>query len=315
MLIGALVAGTGCGNTGADKVLSISATGQIEGGVYFDENGSGLPDGTDPGLPGVSLRIVAWGTRDTVAQPVTTANGAFTTSALPVGRYLVSVPAAELGDTVAVVQLADSVVNLLPNGTATVTVGIGFPKLTIAEARAQPVGTKVFVEGVALTSLGVFGDTTTHVADRSAAVRVVRVQPVTQITGDSVRLLGTVSTRDGQPVLEDVRIFILAFSRPLPPIETVTTGQAASAAGGRLDAALIKVANVAISDTVTTPDGFVITADDGSGTLEILLDANIGFVTAGLDPGVAVDATGVLVPNGTGAWVLKPRSPLDLSIR
>jgi len=315
MLLAGLVAAQGCGNAGSDKVLSIAATGQIQGGVYFDENGSGQPDGTDPGLPGIGLRIVALGTGDTVARPVTDATGAFATSALPVGRYAVSVPPAVLGDTVRVVQLTDSVVSLAPNAVGVVTIGIGYPKLTIAEARAQPVGTKLFVEGVALTPLGVFGDTTTHVADASAAIRVLRVQPVTQITGDSVRLLGTVATRDGQPVLEDVRVSILAFSRPLPPIETLTTAQAASADGGRLDAALAKVSNVAISDTVTTADGFVVTADDGSGALEILLDADIAFVTAGLDPGVAIDATGVLVPDGSGAWVLKPRSQLDLTIR
>jgi hypothetical protein len=313
-LMGALLAGAACGNAGADKVLSITATGRIEGGVYFDENGSGRPDGTDPGVPAVNLRVIAWGTRDTVARPVTASDGTFTTSVLPVGRYLVSVPPAELGDTVRVVQLEDSVVSLLPEGTATVTVGIGFPNVPIAGAKALPVGTKVFVEGVALTSMGVFGDTTTHVADISGAIRAVRVQRVTQITGDSVRLLGTVSTRAGEPVLDDVRVSILAFGRPLPPIETLTTGQAASADGGRLDAALARVENITIADTVTTDDGFVITADDGSGALEILLDADIAFDTAGLDPDVKIDVTGVLVPDGAGAWVLKARGLTDLSI-
>ena len=314
-LVVALAASTACGNAGADKVLSITATGRIEGTVYFDDNGTGRPDGTDEGLPGVSLVVVAWGTMDTVAVPVTATDGTFATSALPVGRYVVSVPPAELGDTVRVVQLEDSVVSLVPEGTVTVTVGIGYPNVSIADARTLPVGMKVFVEGIGLTPVGVFGDTTTHVADVSGAIRAVRVQRVTQITGDSVRLLGTVSGRNGEPVLDDVRVTILAFGRPLPPVETLTTGQASSADGGRLDAALVRVANVIIADTVTTADGFLITMDDGSGTLEILLDADITFDTAGLDPDVAIDVTGVLVPDGAGAWVLKPREQGDITIR
>jgi hypothetical protein len=313
-LLAALVVGTACGNSGADKVLSIVATGRIEGVVYFDGNGTGRPDGADQPLPGVDLVVVAYGTRDTVAQPVTGSDGTFTTSVLPVGRYLVTVPPAELGDTVQVVQLEDSVVSLLPEATATVTVGIGYRRVPIAEVRTLPAGTKVFADGVALTSMGVFGDSTTHVADMSGAIRAVRVQRVTQLTGDSVRLLGTVSSRDGQPVLDDVRVSILAFNRQLPPVEVLTTGQAKSADGGRLDAALVSVSNVYISSMVTRPDGLMLTVDDGSGALGILLDADISFSSTGLAPGVAIDATGVLVPTGAGAWVLKPREQGDISI-
>jgi hypothetical protein len=194
-------------------------------------------------------------------------------------------------------------------------VGLGFPKVAIAEAKSLPVGTKVFVEGVALTAYGVFGDTTTHVAGLSAAIRAVRVQRVTQLVGDSVRLAGTVASREGQPVLDDVRVFVLAFDRPIPPVSVLATGLAAVADGGRLDAALVSVLNVSIVDTATTSTGFAVSGDDGSGAVEILLDADISFDETGLIPGAAIDATGVLVPDGGGAWRLKPRGRADLVLR
>jgi hypothetical protein len=315
LLIGAVVAGAACGNAGADKLVSITATGSIRGTVYSDDNGSGALDGSDRPIPGVTLRVIPLGTRDTVARPVTGADGGFATARLAVGRYVLVVPDDALGDSVEIVQFEDSVVTLLPDGEAAVTIGLGFPTVSIAAARALPAGRKLFVTGIALTSLGVFGDTTTHVGDASGAIRATRVQRAVQLTGDSVRLRGTMATRDGQPVIDDPQVFVLAIGRPVPPPEAVATGVAASADGGRLDAALARLAGITVADTVTTAAGFVLTADDGSGAVEVLLDADVSFDLAGLEPAVVVDVTGVLVPSGAGIWVLKPRSDADIVIR
>ncbi|MDH3290760.1 MAG: hypothetical protein OEZ42_08975 [Gemmatimonadota bacterium] len=303
----------GCGNVGEDRVLSIMATGSIEGVVYFDQNGSGQLDGSEVGLADIGIRVIALGTRDTVARPVTASDGSFATAQLPVGRYRVSFAPGAIGDSVVVTQFEDSVALLAPGGMALVTVGVGFPSLTIAGARAQVPGKRFFVEGVALTALDVFGDTTTHVADGTGAIRAVRVRrTVVQQAGDSVRLQGTVASRAGQPVLDDVTVIVLDINRLIPPAELVSTGVAASADGGRLDAALAQVRNVAIADTATGATGFALTLDDGSGALTVLLDADIVFDLTGLDPGASIDATGVLVPDGGGTWRLKPRGNGDL---
>lgn len=302
----------GCVNVGEDRVLSINATGMIEGVVYFDQNGSGQPDGSDVGLANIGLRVIVMGTRDTVARPVTASDGSFATAPLPVGRYRVSLAPGALGDSVSVTQFEDSVAVLGPDGTAVVTVGVGFPSLTVADAKMQLPGKKLFVEGVALTALDVFGDTTTHVADGTGSVRAVRVRRTVQLAGDSVRLQGTVASRDGRPVLDDVTVIVLNINRPIPPAELVTTGVAASADGGRLDAALAVVRNVAIADTTTGAAGFALALNDGSGALTVLLDKDIVFDRTGLDPGASIDATGVLVPDGGGAWRLKPRGSGDL---
>jgi hypothetical protein len=52
--------------------------------------------------------------------------------------------------------------------------------------------------------------------------------------------------------------------------------------------------------------------DDGSGPVLVVLDQDAGLTRTPYVPGVVIDATGVLVPDGSGAWVLKPRNNSDL---
>jgi hypothetical protein len=228
-------------------------------------------------------------------------------SSVPVGRYELVVAPGTVGDSVDVVRIDTSEVTLRPDETVVVTVAVSFPKVSVIEARAATGGGKLFVDGIVIASLGVFGDTTLHVADTGAAIRATRVRRGTVLAGDSVRLLGTPASREGQPVLDDVSVIVLDINRLIPPAEVVTTGVAASADGGRLDAGLAEVRNVTIADTATNSVGFVLTV----GVLEILLDTDIVFDLTGLDPGVAIDATGVLVPAG-GSWQLKPRGNADV---
>ena len=72
--------------------------------------------------------------------------------------------------------------------------------------------------------------------------------------------------------------------------------------------------NATISSTATVAGDFVLTVDDGSGVLEVVLDVDIGFFLVPLVPSVVIDVTGVLVPTGSGAWQLKPRNGGDVVI-
>lgn len=78
---------------------------------------------------------------------------------------------------------------------------------------------------------------------------------------------------------------------------------------------LVRVSNVTISDTLPLRGAFVLTVDDGSGGLEVLLDKDVGFSLNPFDLDVVIDAIGVLLPTGEGAWQLKPRSDADLKIK
>lgn len=313
--LGALVL-SACQNAGGDRVLSIGATARLEGFAYFDADGDRRPGPSDPPLAGVGVRLVARGTRDTIASAVSDAQGEYTIAALPVGSYLVAVDTTNLGDSVRVARVDTSLVTVAPNDTVALEIAISYPRVTVTEARALPAGTKVFAEGVALNARETFSDTTVHLADAfGGSIRATRVRrgATTFVSGDSLRMLGTRRTRDGQPVLDDVTVFVLGVGFD-PPASLLTTAGAAAAQGGSLDAALARVENATVQDTAMVLGNRELTVDDGSGILTVVLDRAAGpFRDSLYVPGRALDVAGVLVPKaGGGSWRLKPRSDGDI---
>jgi hypothetical protein len=129
--------------------------------------------------------------------------------------------------------------------------------------------------------------------------------------GDSVTALGTVATRLGQPVLDQTLLTRIGIQPP-PVAAAVATGTAATAANGQLDAALVQITAATITDTVSLTPDFKVTVSDGSGSLDIVLDGNLNFPHTNFRPTGHITARGVLVPNGAGGWVLKPRDGGDV---
>src|SRR4029453_13358443 len=97
---------------------------------------------------------------------------------------------------------------------------------------------------------------------------------------------------------------------PLP----VGSGTAATAANGVLDAQLVRITGAIISDTVTVAPDFEVKVSEGHGTLTVILDANINFPRTAFAPGRSMNAVGVLVPDGVGGWVFKPRQLGDVTL-
>ncbi len=284
---GGAVATMACPNAGESRVLSIPGTGLVGGVVYLDADGNRQAGGPDNGLANVRVRLVVAGTRDTVARANSDANGTFVLGSVPVGRYTVVVPGeAVFGDTISIVRIDTADISLNPDDTVQVQVAVSFPAVTIAEARQLPLGTKVFIEGVALNSLPTFGDTTVSIVDTTGALRITNVRGPLVALGDSVRFLGKLAARDGQPVLDGAQAIVLVTG-PGRPAETVTTAVAATADGGRLDAALVRVVAATISDTVTVAvqgdSNYVATMDDGSGPLIVVFDRTRVRATAAHD--------------------------------
>src|SRR2546428_903430 len=154
-----------------------------------------------------------------------------------------------------------------PGDSFVIRIAISFPQVTVTQARALPVGKKVFVVGVALNDVVAFGDSTVHLADTAAAILVTGVRtPV--FVGDSVRMLGTRRTRSGQPTLDSPAVFTLALGAATPARQ-VGTALAASADTGRLDAALAKVVGAMVQDTATVAGNRQLTVTDGSGPLVV----------------------------------------------
>jgi hypothetical protein len=308
----------GCANAGEDRLLTVGSPGVVLGFVVFDVNGSGTVDVGDDSMPGVRVRLQAIAASDTIASATALSDGSFRMASVPVGRYRVVVDtapfAAAVLDTVVVAHLDSTLLTVSPSDSVAVNVLIGYPHVTVREARTTvPLGRKVWIEGVGLNSVATYRDTTLHVQDTSAAIRTTRVRPPPTAPGDSVRVRGTTSLRSGQRTLDDVTVVPIAATF-LPPATSLTSAVAASAANGTRDAELVQVDSATVSVVDTVPPGDVrMMVNDGSGSLEVLLDATAVQSNPTYAAGNAFRIVGLLVPTGTaGLWRLKPRSFQDL---
>lgn len=319
MAAAATLIAVACSNAGESRLLGVSGKGVAKGIIYFDLDGNKLISGGDDSVKNLTVRLVTLNGRDTVASATSAASGVWRAANVPVGTYRVVLDTTPLSDTARVVQQDSLRVTILPDDSSSVVIGVSYPHLSIRQAKnpaVVPVGRKVFIEGIVLNSSFDFRDTTMHVADTSAAIRMTRVIANSALAADSIIARGTTSSRAGQRTLDAVTI-VPVSSTFLPTAVTLTTAAATTADGGTRDAQLIEVLNATIVDTLQvgnrTPD-YIFTVNDGSDSLVVVLDATA--FSAGLPglfiPGNKFDIVGLLVPGGTpGLWRLKPRSLLD----
>lgn len=300
-----------------DRILDIEAEGQALIFLFRDNNLNGL-DGADTPLENTRLTVRRLAVPTDTTVIVTDTAGFVFTPSLQVGEYQIELPDELLGDSLVVFGTGTDPFTITRNDTTGVGISVAFPSMSIDSARALPVGKKVWLRGITLHDPGIFGDTTLHVADSVAAIRIVEVLASGNINpGNSVQILGTRQERNGQPV-HVYNSAIISGSVPIPRATLLTSGQAANANGGESDAALIEIKNVPITDSLTVPGrGKRLTVNDGSGALEVFVHNSLGFSAVDLRamaPGLSVDVTGVLVPSTTTAnvWVLKPRVRSDL---
>jgi len=303
-----------CQNAGQDRVLGVQATGIIKGLVYFDRDGNRVPDAADTTLAGVAVRLILSGARDTLARTVSDTGGLFRFGAVPAGTVVMAVDSTTIPqDSLQVTRTDVPTITVTPGDSFVVRIAVSFPQVTVAQARALPLGKKVFVVGVALNNSFTFGDSTVHLADTAAAILVTGVRPLV-FTGDSVRMLATRRGKSGQPTLANPLVFTLSVGAATPSHQVST----AVAASGQLDAALVQIVGATVQDTATLAGNRRLTVTDGSGALVVQLDTIAGFrgaVLASDTLRAKLDATGVLVPTGAGAWILLPRAPADVVVK
>ena len=202
---------------------------------------------------------------------------------------------------------------LLPRSNADFTAD--FPTATVAEARTLPQGKTVYISGIALTGAATFTGAVVHVSDATAAIRVLGIAASAQIfPGDSVRVLGTVAVRQGQPAINATTAEVQLVNVGLPPVPALSTAAAARADGGTRDAAQARTSgSIKAVRTDALNGDKLLDIDDGSGVLVVRLDSNIGF-TGPWNVNDHADVTGVLAPVVDGTWELKPRSKQELTV-
>lgn len=167
--------------------------------------------------------------------------------------------------------------------------------ITIAEARALPLGTVVTIDGSVTVPSGAFSSSTFDqgfaIQDRTGGIYVSVPDNLGLALRQQVRVTGKLADTvlPGLLVLVDV-IDVKAHGsgpkvRPLP----VATGDVNETTEGKL---------VTITGTITQPVvndlpfGFIIFINDGSGEVHSFVCASTGIDVSGLSPGQTVEITG-----------------------
>ena len=308
----------GCSNGGEDLGIVLPSRPGVQLVVIVDRDGTGTQTAPDTVLGGALVSLRPAGGGQAIQTKTTGPAGITEFQNVPVGDYIITVDAGTIGDSLiaglpAPVHITAS---YDPGNTPPVQVFTGYRQVFIRQARALPLGQRVLIRGLVLAGVLSFRDTTAHVADSSSQIRLTRVTLRGNVTGsnpgDSVVVIGTVSSRAGQPTL-DLAVMTQIGFRPPPFPVLLSTSQAASAMGGVLDAALVQIGGAVISEAGPEGVDFRVVGDDGSGPITVVLDAFGGFNGSAFVPGKTMFVRGVLVPDGTGKWRLKPRNTGDAS--
>lgn len=319
LLAAGLLVGAGCGNDGEGLGIAPPADRAVVGQLFVDRDFNGVLNQADTLVAGLRVYLlVSGGQADTVAVDTTDLNGAVGYSGLPLGRYTVSVDSvAALGDSL-VTYLTPTAVQVTAGGGAPLfAIRLGFPQDDVPGVRGSAVGRRVVTSGIILAGQQSFGDTSAYLRDTGGALRLTGARVLVGnfvAPGDSVRVLGTVALRAGQPVLDAAEIVLVRPGITAPAADTVTTAEAAAALGGLRDADLIRIQAASVTDSATAGADYTVTIDDGSGPLVVVLDSVLTLPPTIIVPGDSVRAFGVLVPTGTGAWRLKVRAGTDLTV-
>jgi hypothetical protein len=306
-----------CGNAGSDLEFGPNALRSVTVRVFLDRDASGSLSGADTNFAGARVRLRPPNGGQSVSDHGSNVLGLAFFEGIPVGDYSVTVDPSSIGDSLRVSSNEPSLVRLHSaiDTAIQVTVRLSYPELSIRSARLEPPGRRLLIRGIILAGPLTFRDTTAHLQDSSGYLRLTRASVRGGVSGnnpgDTVAVIGTTSSRAGQPTLDQAGITGIG-NRPAPVPFSITTAVAATAMAGTLDAALVVVTGAVITDTATVAPDFRLTVNDGAGPLTVLLDSQGGFTRSQFLPGRSMTFRGVLVPSGTGAWQLKPRVTFDV---
>lgn len=320
LLLAALfTAAGGCGNAGDEFGINLPPAPGIAAQLFVDRDFNEVFSQRDTILAGVRVfLLVAGGQGDTIAVDTTDVNGQVAYINLAPGPYTLSVDSVgSLGDSLFTFLTPASVQVVLSGPVPLFAIRLGFPTDDVPGVRGSAVGRRVVTSGIVLSGPQFFSDTSAFLRDDGGAIRLTSATVLIGnfvTPGDSVRVLGTVAVRNGQPVLDAAEIVLLIPGINAAIVDTITTAAAATAQGGALDADLVRIQAAGVTDSASVGGDYTITVDDGSGPVIVVVDSVLALNPTAVVPGDSLRVNGVLVPTGTGSWVLKPRITSDLTV-
>lgn len=323
-LVAATIVPLACSDATDVELLEIDGTGAIRGQAFLDLDGNGVASAGDTPIADVDVFLVTGTSETVVVETTTDAQGVFSLPDVPLGTYRLTLDPAEIADSLEVLAAGASVTIALGD-TTLVTLGVTYPVRTIEEILGELVGNRFFTSGIALNSRLNFDPTgQVHFAGDSLYLRAVNVARSSIATGDSIRLLGRLVLDNGRRVLDAVTPTRLVPAAAIPVARDATAAEAASAGGGALDAALVRIRALEITDTSTNVAGdFRFWGVSGADSVEILFPAwLVPTVNTALIRPDSIERVqqvlGLLTPfddgSGTLRWRVLPRSPSDVTL-
>lgn len=189
--------------------------------------------------------------------------------------------------------------------------------ISIAQARALPLGTVVTVDGSVTTPSGAFEssffDKGFGLQDKSAGIYVSLQTNLGVAPRAQARVTGTLQDSFGLLILvpaspSDVKIH---GAGPKVKSEFVATGAVGESTEGRIVRVVGTITQAPESDL---PFGFKFFVDDGSGELQIFVNTQTGINLGGLMAGQTVSVTGFSSQFETH-YEIDPRFPSDIEVR
>ena len=316
----AMMAPLACSDATDVELLEIGGSGVLFGQAFLDFDGTGSFTVGDQPVSDVDVVLITSTTAEVVDLATTDSLGVFTLFEVPVGSYRLTLDSAALGDSLEVLG-ANNPITVALGDTSLVNLGVTFPQLSLEEALAASAGSRVFTSGIALNPRLNFDPTgQVHFAGDSLFLRALNVERAAISPGDSLRILGRVVSDNGRPALDEVKPFVLVGAAALVIPEDVSAAVGAIADGGRLDAALVRVRDVEMTDTSTALDGhFRFWAVEGADSIEVIIREFLGLNTSAFRPDTILridQVIGLLSPfdDGLGPvqWRILPRGATDV---
>ncbi|MEP7040203.1 MAG: lamin tail domain-containing protein [Chloroflexota bacterium] len=184
--------------------------------------------------------------------------------------------------------------------------------LSIAEARSQPDGATVTVEGVTLTA-SAFVDGGGYLVDATAGIAILLSDGAFG-RGERLRVTGTVDDRYAQRTIRASAATITSLGSATEPLAMdALTGSIAEALEGQL----VEITGVISSSVTTLTSGMAWDLDDGSGPVRVLVGTATGIDTASWARGIGLTLIGIVGQRdssgtGTSGFRIQPRDPADL---
>ncbi len=186
---------------------------------------------------------------------------------------------------------------------------------TIAQVRAEPLGTEVSVVGVVTVAQGTFGTSNVYLQDRTGGIQVFGLPTDAAVAlADSVQITGTLGAFRGELQITSPEVTRLGTGTAPAPLEITGAQLAARTFEGqlaRINGAVIT--SVGAQSQPTSSYNVTATAPDGT-SFTIRVEGRTNLERDAFTVGATYDVIGVL-GSFDGAAQIKPRGTTDLIAR